>query len=166
MTSKKTRQYFGLAAAIIMYFIIHEGAHWLVAVIQGVFRQINVIGLGIQIDVFREQMTDTQLGVFCIAGAVSTFIMAHLFVAARKWCCNHMNDLGKATIYYITLVLLFCDPAYLSIVYRFVGGGDMNGIALLIPEITAQIIFGILFLLNLLTFWKVVLPTYSEAFKK
>lgn len=64
--SKRIRQYVGLLSAILIYFIIHEGAHLIYALTLGVFKQINFMGLGIQIDINVEKMTDTQLGIFCL----------------------------------------------------------------------------------------------------
>ena len=66
--SKRTRQYLGLIVAIISYYMIHEGAHLLYAMTIGVYKRINMIGLGVQVDVFAEKMTDIQMGVFCIVG--------------------------------------------------------------------------------------------------
>ncbi|MGN0515040.1 MAG: hypothetical protein ACI4GD_12250 [Lachnospiraceae bacterium] len=40
----------------------------------------------------------------------------------------------------------------------------MNGIALLLPEWLARSFFGVLFVINGVLFWKVVLPKYKEAF--
>ena len=68
--SKRTRQYIGILAAVIAYYLVHEGAHLLYALFTGVFRQIKFMGLGVQVDVFRERMTDTQLGIFCLVGAL------------------------------------------------------------------------------------------------
>lgn len=39
--SKKVRQYIGILAAVIAYYLIHEGAHLLYALFTGVFRQIK-----------------------------------------------------------------------------------------------------------------------------
>lgn len=39
-----------------------------------------------------------------------------------------------AALYYITIALLLLDPLYLSVLCGLFGGGDMNGIALLLPE--------------------------------
>ena len=64
--SKRTRQYIGLLLAILLYYIIHEGAHLIYALTIDVFKKINFIGLGIQIDVFAERMTEYQLGIFCV----------------------------------------------------------------------------------------------------
>lgn len=62
--SKRTRQYLGILAAVVGYYLIHEGAHFLYALLTGVFKQIKFMGLGVQIDVYAERMTDTQLGLF------------------------------------------------------------------------------------------------------
>ena len=46
----------------------------------------------------------------------------------------------------------------------FCGGGDMNGIALLVPELPARLFFGVLFAVNCRIFWKIVLPKYKQSF--
>lgn len=50
------------------------------------------------------------------------------------------------------MVMLLLDPLYLSILCGFFGGGDMNGISLLVPEAMARIGYG-------------VLPAYTQAFQ-
>lgn len=164
--SKRVRQLVGIFAAIVAYYLIHEGAHLLYAVCTGVFKQINFMGLGVQIDVYAERMTDTQLGVFCLAGALATFCAAYLLTAFAKNICKAKSKLLRAVFYYITIALLLLDPLYLSILCSFFGGGDMNGIALLCPEWAARVIFGALLLINGLVFWKLVLPTYQESFSR
>ena len=77
--SKRTRQYIGILAALAAYYLVHEGAHLLYALLTGVFRQINFMGLGVQIDVCAERMTDTQLGVFCLVGALATLCAGFFF---------------------------------------------------------------------------------------
>lgn len=57
---------------LVTYFFVHEGAHLLYALLAGVYKQINFMGLGVQIDVYAERMTDTQLGVFCLMGVFAT----------------------------------------------------------------------------------------------
>lgn len=56
--SKRTRQYIGILAALAAYYLVHEGAHLLYALLSGVFKQINFMGLGVQIDVYAEHMTN------------------------------------------------------------------------------------------------------------
>ena len=68
--SKRMRQYIGILTALAAYYLVHEGAHLLYALLNGVFKQINFMGLGVQVDVCAECMTDTQLGIFCLVGAL------------------------------------------------------------------------------------------------
>ena len=109
-------------------------------------------------------MTDTQLGIFCLVGALATFCIAYLLTALAKKISTIRSKLLRAILYYITIALLLIDPLYLSILCGLFGGGDMNGIALLLPEWAARIGFGALLIVNGLVFWKLVLPVYSRSF--
>lgn len=162
--SKRVRQLVGIFAAIVAYYLIHEGAHLLYAVCTGVFKQINFMGLGVQIDVYAERMTDAQLGIFCLVGALATFCAAYLVAALARSICHAKSKLLRAVLYYITIAFLLLDPLYLSVLCGFFGGGDMNGIALLCPEWAARCLFGALLLVNGLVFWKRVLPVYRQPF--
>lgn len=64
-----------------------------------------------------------------------------------------------------TKVIGSCFSA-LSVLCGFFGGGDMNGIALLLPEVAARILFGVILVINGLLFWKVILPKYKMAFSE
>ena len=162
--SKRVRQLVGIFAAMVAYYLIHEGAHLLYAVCTGVFKQINFMGLGVQIDVYAERMTDAQLGIFCLVGALATFCAAYLLAALARSICHAKSKLLRAMLYYITIAFLLLDPLYLSVLCGFFGGGDMNGIALLCPEWAARCLFGALLLVNGLVFWKRVLPVYRQPF--
>lgn len=132
----------------------------------GVFQQINFMGLGVQVDVYAERMTDIQLGIFCLVGALATFCVGYLLTALAKIICRAQSKLLRAVMYYITIALLLLDPLYLSILCGFFGGGDMNGIALLCPEWIARCLFGVLLLVNGLVFWKRILPVYRRSFSQ
>ncbi len=162
--SKRARQYMGILAAVIAYYLVHEGAHLLYALLTGVFKQINLMGLGVQIDVYAERMTDAQLGVFCLVGALATFCAGCLLTALAGRICRARSKLLRAALYYITIALLLIDPLYLSVLCGLFGGGDMNGIALICPEWAARCLFGALLLINGLAFWKRVLPAYRQSF--
>ena len=43
--SKQIRQYLGLLSAVLVYYLVHEGAHLIFALSIGVFRQINFMGV-------------------------------------------------------------------------------------------------------------------------
>ena len=164
--TKRARQYIGIVAAVVTYYIIHEGAHLLYALGIGAFRQINFLQLGIQIDVYAERMTDTQLGLFCLVGAVATLIAGWLLTAGAEAICKSKSKLLRAVLYYITIALLLLDPLYLSLLCGFFGGGDMNGIRMLCPEIASRAQFGAVLIINALAFWKRVLPAYTRSFQR
>ena len=101
--SKRTRQYIGILAALAAYYFVHEGAHLLYALVTGVFRQINFMGLGVQIDVYVDRMTDVQLGIFCLVGALATCCAGYLLTALAKSICRAQSKLLRAMLYYITI---------------------------------------------------------------
>lgn len=162
--SKRIRQYIGILAALAAYYLVHEGAHLLYALLSGVFKQINFMGLGVQIDVYAEHMTNMQLGIFCLVGALATFCVGYLLAALARSICHAKSKLLRAVLYYITIAFLLLAPLYLSILCGFFGGGDMNGIAFLCPEWAARCLFGALLLVNGLVFWKRILPVYRQSF--
>ena len=162
--SKRARQYTGILAAVIIYYIIHEGAHLLSALYLGVFKQINFMGLGIQVDVYNTQMTDVQMGVFCLSGAAATLLAGWLLVLLCKHICAGQSKAFRAVMWYTSLIMLLLDPLYLSVLCGFFGGGDMNGIALLFPEAAARIGFAILGAVNGTVVWRYLLPKYNRSF--
>ena len=164
--SKRTRQYIGLLSAVLAYYIIHEGAHLIYALITGAFKQINVMGMGVQIDIYAERITDIQLGIFCRVGSVATFVTAYTLVLFTNKIGKNSSKIFKACMYYITIAMLLIDPVYLSVLCGFFGGGDMNGISLLFPEIAVRIVYGIILAINIAVFMKIVLPKYQLAFSE
>lgn len=165
MKAKTLRQWAGLVSALLAYYVIHEGAHLLYALCVGVFKTIHFVGIfGVQVDIYRERLTDTQLGIFCLAGPVATLVAAWVLTGVASLVCRSGNAWLQAIAYYITLIMLLLDPLYLSVLHHFVGGGDMNGIALLVPQLWASIGFGVLLLLHVVLFMFHVVPTYRRAF--
>ena len=162
--NKRARQYMGLLSAVITYYLIHEGAHLLCALYLGVFKKINFMGLGMQVDIYAEEMTQTQLGIFCLLGSVTALLFAYILVLLIGKIGKSSSKVFKACAYYITIALLLVDPLYLSVLCGFFGGGDMNGFSLLIPEIVARVLYGIILISNLIVFAKIVLPRYKLAF--
>lgn len=162
--NKRTRQCVGLLSAIIAYFLLHESAHLLYTLSIGAFKQINLMGLGMQIDIYSEKMTQTQLGVFCLLGSVTTLLIAYILIALIDKIKIISSKAVKACLYYITIAMLLIDPLYLSILCGFFGGGDMNGIKLLVPEAAARILYGLVLIVNVFVFVKIVLPKYKLAF--
>ena len=163
--SKRIRQYLGILGAIAAYYAVHEGAHYAVARYFGVFRQINILGLGLQIDVYAERMTETQLGIFCLAGAVAACAAGWLLILSAGSICKAGSSLFRAAMWYVTLALLMVDPIYLSLLCGFFGGGDMNGISLLFPETAARLVFGGIGVIHIAVIVKYLLPVYKASFR-
>ena len=136
MMSKRARQYISILFAIVAYYIVHEGAHLIVALALHAFKKINFMGIGIQIDIYRDRLTDTQLGLFCIAGVTATVIM------------------------------LVLDPIYLCLLSGAFGGGAVNGILYLMPQAWIWTIFAFILLFNIWLLLKKVNPTYTASFKE
>ena len=164
--SKRFRQYLGILAAVISYYIIHEGAHLLTALYYGTFKKINFIGLGMQIDAYTERMLDTQLGLFCLAGPVATLLFGWVLILLVKRICSSKSKLFKAVMWYVSLAILIIDPLYMSVLCVFFGGGDMNGIKLLLPEIAVRIIFAVLGVIHGVAILKYLLPEYTKSFQR
>jgi len=100
---KRIRQYVGIIAAIVTYYIVHEGAHLICACIFGVYKHVYFKGIGVQVDVYREKMTDTELGVFCLAGAAATLFVGYSLAYCSGSICKIKSKLVRATLYYITI---------------------------------------------------------------
>ena len=110
-------------------------------------------------------MTDVHMGIFCLVGSAATLITAYILVFLAERIGKSSSKVFKACMYYITIAMLLVDPLYLSILCGFFGGGDMNGVSLLVPEPAARLAYGILLVLNGILFAKVVLPKYTLAFR-
>ena len=162
--NKRTRQYVGLLSAVLAYYLVHEGAHLVYALSAGVFQRINILGLGVQIAIASEGMSNLQLVVFCLVGAAATTITAYVLTLTAPQICRARSKVFRACMYYITIAMLLIDPVYLSVLCGLFGGGDMNGIALLLPEWIARFGFGVLLVIHCLLLWIAILPKYRKSF--
>ena len=106
------------------------------------------------------------MGIFCLAGAVSSLLFGWLLIVLAKKICRAKSKLFKAVMWYVTLAILLIDPVYLSILCGFFGGGDMNGIRLLVPETPVRIVFALIGMIHGITIRKYLLPEYTKAFQK
>ena len=114
-----------------------------------------------------ESLTDFQKAIFCISGSITTLIIAYCLVMFINKIVECKSKFLKAISYYTTLAFLLLDPLYLTIIYKFVGGGDMNGILLIgIPEVVIQLIFAIITMSNILLTIKKIYPAYKKSFSE
>lgn len=163
--SGNMRKCFGVAVTIIGYYVIHEGAHLLIALILGVFQEIRFKEMGVQIVVEASGMSNIQLAIFSIMGSVATLLVGYVLVLSKNWILLSDSKVLKAVFYYATLGFLVNDPIYLSVLCGFFGGGDMNGIVLFgIQEIAARLIYGVIAVVNIFIFIKYIYPAYKQNF--
>lgn len=163
--SSNSRKWSGLVAAVLCYYIVHEGSHLLVAYILGVFQKIRFMTLGIQIVIDASGMSDLQLAVFNVAGSVATLCAAYVLVLLKDRILHSGSKLLKAVCYYTTLGLLLIDPIYLSVLCGFFGGGDMNGIILFgVPEGAVRVSYALIGIINAVVLVKYVYPSYKRNF--
>lgn len=161
------RKWISLIISIVLYYVIHEGAHLCTALIMGTFQRIRIVqfGLGVQIVADTAAMSNLQIFIFCIVGVIATLIVGYALVWKRKSILKSKNKLIRVIAYYATLVFLMLDPIYLSVLHNFVGGGDMNGITQIgIPVIPASIVFFAIAALNLFIIVKYVYKDYKQSF--
>ena len=166
MNKRSLRNYTALLIAILGYFLFHEGAHWVYAICIGSFKQINFIAIGVQIDIYRELMSDVQLGIFCLVAPIATLAIGYILLAFTNRFILFQSVLLRAVAYYFTLIFLLIDPLYLSVLSFFVGGGDMNGISLIMPEMVVRVVSGIIAAINIFIVLKVIVPKYRQAYQK
>jgi hypothetical protein len=95
---------------------------------------------------------------------VATAISAYALVALIGKIAKVPSKVFKACSYYVTIAMLLIDPLYLSLLCGFFGGGDMNGISLLVPELAARTVYGVALIVNAVVFAKLVLPKYKLSF--
>ncbi|WP_373266027.1 hypothetical protein [Hungatella hathewayi] len=163
---KSLRKTGAFLLALLLYYVIHEGAHLIYALFAGSFKQINFLQMGVQIETYRERMSGVQTGLFCLAGPVITILLSYALFFCKGWILQRKSLLFRAAAYYVTLLFMLNDPVYLSVLYPYVGGGDMNGIALLLPENAARTIFVVIFLMNIVLIFRYLIPAYGSAYRE
>ena len=68
--NKRTRQYLGLLSAVLAYYIIHEGAHLIYALITGTFKQIGLYGSGNEFFTSLANLALLVFGGYFVSGVV------------------------------------------------------------------------------------------------
>lgn len=164
--AKRLRQYAGIGAAVLIYYMVHEGAHLAYALCTGTFKEVLVLGYGMQVDIYADRMSGRQLGLFCLAGPAATQVCGWCLTAAAERICRRKSGLLRACCYYVTMVMLLLDPLYMSLLCGFFGGGDMNGVRLLMPEGEARALFGGLLIAGGAAFMRRILPVYTSSFRQ
>lgn len=169
---KRTKQYFCALIAIVTYYLVHEGAHLLYALWHGALKHINLMPLGVQVDIYHDRLSDIQFAHFCMSGALATIFAAWILTihstVLAKWFGKKLGYFSPFLLtccLYTTIALLLCDPLYLSVLHFVMGDGDMKGIQMMMPQYVVSVGFALLFILHFIIIKKLLLPRYNEAFQ-
>lgn len=163
---KNLKLWLGLFISIIIYYIIHEGTHLIQAILSGNFDYVRFVGIfGIEI-MIKEVPTGLELAMFSGLSSIVTILLGYFLIITISKIFMLKSKMMKIIFYYTTIILLVLDPIYMSILHRFIGGGDMNGVikGLGVSSVFVSIIFGILFIINSYIIIKKVYPAYKRNF--
>ena len=170
---KRTKQYLAALIAILIYYCVHEGAHLFYALWHGALKQIHMMPLGVQVDIYRDRLTDIQFAHFCMSGAIATIFAAWVLTIHStvlvKWFGIKLGNYSPFLLtcsLYTTIALLLCDPLYLSVLQLFMGDYDMQGIQMMLPRYVVSIGFAMLGIMHLIIIVRLLWPRYKEAFEE
>ena len=124
------KKWLAFVLAMLIFAAVHEGAHALVAAFFGELKAFQVRPFGLEV-IFRTP-TDERAGIqwAFISGTsnVLTLMLGYALLMLSQKCNRIQSAFLKASVFYLTLLLLLFDAFNLSVV-PFIFGGDVNGIA-------------------------------------
>jgi hypothetical protein len=156
------RKYLYFILAGITYLIVHEGVHLIQALISGIYKGINVLPSGIEVEIVQPlTISGIELAAFSGLSSVVTVLIGYVLFVFSPKILKLNKQAVKNYIYYVTFVFLLLDPVYISLLSFFVGG-DINGIALglNIPYMTVRGIYLIIAVFNTYLVYKKLYPAF------
>jgi hypothetical protein len=150
--------------ALVIYAIVHEGMHALVAMPCDEFEALHLRTFGLEVT-FRTAVGEREgihWALISGAGNLITILSGYLLLAFGGRFARLHSLFLRTALFYLTAVFLFADPLNLSI-GPFIYGGDANGIAvgLGINRYVIQIIFLFVFLVNRELVIRNLFPVYD-----
>ena len=123
------KKYFSLLLAILIFMVIHEGIHAVLALLFDEYQAFQVHSYGLEV-IYRTPIAD-RAGIKWgfIAGSSNIFTLAvgYVLFCYREKTSLLRNPFLRLLSYWSTLVFLLLDPLNLSIM-PFFFGGDIGGI--------------------------------------
>jgi hypothetical protein len=154
--------------AVLTFIALHEGAHALAAAIFGELKTIQLRLFGFEV-IFRtptDERTGIQWAFISGTSNVLTLLLGYSLMMFSQKCSRLQSSFLKASVFYLTLLLLLIDAFNLSIGF-FIFGGDVNGIAvgLGINRYWIQAFFFLVLLANRELVAQKLLPAYRVQSK-
>jgi len=164
LREKEMRKYLSLVLALIIFAIIYEGIHALVAIAFDEYQTfvIHPYGLEVRFKTPVAQREGIKWGFISGMSNVVTLSLGYLLFSFRTKIKSVRNPLISALGYWLVVIFMLVDAFNLSIV-PFIHGGDINGIAegFAINRYAIQSIFFMLLLLNRELIVQKLLPVYG-----
>ena len=158
------KKWLAFLLAVLTYIALHEGAHALVAAIFGELKAFQLKPFGFEV-IFRtptDERTGIQWALISGTSNVLTLLLGYSLLMFGEKCNRLKSSFLKASVFYITLLLLLIDAFNLSL-GPFIYGGDVNGIAvgLGIHRYLIQAFFFLVMLTNREFIAQKLFPTYN-----
>lgn len=147
----KMKKYLPLLTAIILFAVIHEGAHAAVAYLLDEYAAFRVHFYGFEV-IYKTPVAEREGIVWVYVAGISnvlTLTIGYVFFILRKVLVWIPNRFFNRLCYWVIFVFMLFDPFNLSII-PFFFGGDIGGIAhgLGINRYLIQSIFFAVLLIN------------------
>lgn len=158
------KRWLSLLTALVLFFIVHEGSHAVIALLFGEFDAFHIRTFGMEVT-FNTPVTERSgfhWAIISGTGNLVTLLIGYSLFVYRGHFAQWKNWFWKASIYYATLLFLVLDAFNLSI-GPFIYGGDANGIAvgLGVNRFIIQAIFFVVLLVNRELIAQKLLPAYN-----
>lgn len=158
------KKYLTLILAAVIFAIVHEGLHAMIANVYGEYAGFRVKPYGLEV-IYKtpvEGRTGVHWGFISGASNITTVLLGYLLFAFKNRLAKHQNDFIRGMSYWLIICLLFLDPLNLSI-GPLLYGGDANGIAtgFGINRWVVQGIFTIVFFFNRELVAQKVIPSFG-----
>jgi hypothetical protein len=150
--------------AIIIFAIIHEGVHAIIAIAFGEYQSFQIHPYGLEV-IFKTPVAEREgikWGFISGMSNVITLLLGYLMFSFRVKIAHLRNSFLSVLCYWLIVLFLLLDALNLSI-GPFIYGGDIGGIikGLGINQYLVQIMFFAVFLLNRELIAQKLLPVYG-----
>ncbi|MDP2871669.1 MAG: hypothetical protein Q8P31_03940 [Bacillota bacterium] len=158
------RKYMPLVAVLILFAVIHEGTHAVVALAFDEYQAMQVHPYGLEV-IFRTPVDERAGFEWAYISGLSNLItltIGYILFALRRPLSTIGSTFPRATAYWVTVLFMLADALNLSL-GPFIYGGDINGIVrgFGISRPTVQVAFFLVLMLNRELLIHNVLPLYG-----
>lgn len=160
------RKMTALFLALLIFLVIHEGAHILTAIALHEYESfhLKILGLEVTFKTPVEMRTGSKWAVISGTGNIITIALGYCFYAVRHRFATSRSLFVASLGYWLNILFLIADPLNLSIGSLFYSG-DATGIAvgLNVSRWLIQGLFFVIFLVNREIVAQRLLPSFGVS---